>query len=79
MLDVQGVVKGYYESHGLFKKKHKAVLKGVSLHVKRGECVGLIGESGSGKSTLGKIILGIEKADEGTISFEGKSEKRAYE
>ncbi len=79
MLEAKGIVKGYHESQGLFKKRHKAVLKGVSLHVKRGECVGLIGESGSGKSTLGKIILGIEKADEGTISFEGKSEKRAYE
>lgn len=79
MLEVRGIVKGYYESHGLFKKRHKAVLKGVSLDVKRGECIGLIGESGSGKSTLGKIILGIEKADKGAIYFEGKIEKKSYE
>ncbi|UUZ84729.1 ATP-binding cassette domain-containing protein [Paenibacillus sp. P26] len=37
-----------------------------------GECLGIIGESGSGKSTLGRLILGIEKPDRGTIRFEGK-------
>lgn len=79
MLEVEGIVKGYKESHGLFKKKHKAVLQGISLHVKQGECVGLIGESGSGKSTLGKIILGIETADAGVVRFNGKTSKKAYE
>ncbi len=77
LLKVSNIHKGYAKSKGLFGKTITPVLKGVSLEVDYGECVGLIGESGSGKSTLGKIILGIEKPDAGTIVFganEGKKE-----
>jgi len=35
------------------------ILNGVSLHVKRGEVVGIVGESGSGKTTLGLAVLGL--------------------
>lgn len=41
------------------------VLNSVNLTVNSGEIVGLIGPSGSGKSTTIKILLGMEKADEG--------------
>ncbi len=47
-------------------------LKGVHLYLKRGEVLGLIGENGSGKSTLTSIIAGIQPADEGEITLEGK-------
>lgn len=70
MLEVNNITKEYKEK-GFFKKSVKEVLNGVSFSLKKGECLGIIGESGSGKSTLGKIITGIEKATSGTIKFEG--------
>ncbi len=48
-------------------------LKGVSIHVKRGERVAIVGESGCGKSTFLKILLGMEIPSEGEVSFDGKS------
>lgn len=44
----------------------------VSLHLRRGETLGLVGESGSGKTTLGRAILGLVRAHEGTVVFDGK-------
>ncbi|WP_407347461.1 ATP-binding cassette domain-containing protein [Methanolobus sp. WCC1] len=44
-------------------------LDNVSLAVKKGEVLGIIGESGSGKTTLGKLILGLLKPTSGNISF----------
>lgn len=45
---------------------------GVSLQVRRGEALGLIGESGSGKTTLGWLIARLHDATAGQIRFEGK-------
>ena len=42
-------------------------LNGVSLHVKAGEVVGLIGDNGAGKSTLIKILAGVYTPDSGAI------------
>ena len=47
----------------------------VSLEIRKGEIVCLIGPSGSGKSTLSRLILGLEKPNEGSITIEGKSVK----
>ena len=47
-------------------------LNQVSLEVPSGELVGLLGPSGSGKTTLLRIIAGLERADRGTILFNGR-------
>ncbi len=47
-------------------------LKGVSLDVRAGSTVGLIGRNGSGKSTLLKLIAGIGKPTSGTIRVDGR-------
>lgn len=47
------------------------VLDDVSFSLKKGECLGIIGESGCGKSTLAKCLLQLEKIDAGEISLNG--------
>jgi oligopeptide/dipeptide ABC transporter ATP-binding protein len=44
---------------------------GVSLTVRRGETLGLVGESGCGKSTLGRAAIRLVEATSGTVSFDG--------
>ncbi|WP_050930359.1 ABC transporter ATP-binding protein [Aestuariivita boseongensis] len=48
------------------------VIHGISLEVKEGECVALIGANGAGKSSTLKAICGLVPAKAGTISFEGQ-------
>lgn len=47
-------------------------LQNVDLELQKGEVLALVGENGAGKSTLMKILAGIETADAGRISIEGK-------
>ena len=49
-----------------------SVLKGVNMHVKKGEVLGLIGDNGAGKSTLLKTITGFHRPDGGKLLVEGK-------
>ena len=50
----------------------RGCLKGLSIHVKRGERVAIVGQSGCGKSTLLKILIGMETPSEGVVSYDGK-------
>jgi ATP-binding cassette subfamily B protein len=47
------------------------VLRGVSLEVRAGEVVALVGENGSGKTTLAKLLAGLFVPDAGTIAWDG--------
>ncbi|OAN48823.1 peptidase domain-containing ABC transporter [Magnetospirillum moscoviense] len=49
----------------------KSVLAGVSMHIKAGECVAIVGDNGSGKSTLLGLMAGQLLPTEGTISVDG--------
>jgi branched-chain amino acid transport system ATP-binding protein len=64
MLDVNGIDAYYGLSHILFD---------VSLNVKAGEVVGLLGRNGAGKSTTMKSIMGIVPPRRGTVSLKGKN------
>lgn len=63
LLEARDVVKSF----GL-----NLVLKGVTLTVRKGEVLSLIGGNGAGKSTLMKIIMGIYTADKGSLSICGQ-------
>lgn len=50
-------------------------LNDVNITVRQGEILGLIGENGSGKSTVTSIIAGMQKADSGEMTYEGREWK----
>ena len=54
------------------------VLRGVDLHVNRGEIVALLGSNGAGKSTLNNTVCGIHPAWSGTVHFNGVDLTRAH-
>jgi len=47
-------------------------LRDISMHLRKGEVLGLLGDNGAGKSTLMKIICGFEKPDEGEMFLRGE-------
>nr|MCR5289214.1 ABC transporter ATP-binding protein/permease [Treponema sp.] len=50
-----------------------AVLSDISLTIKKGQAVGLVGASGAGKSTLADVFLGILELDSGSVLCDGKN------
>jgi len=46
------------------------VLKGISIFIRKGQKVGIIGETGSGKTSLAKLLVGFEMPDSGSIAFD---------
>ena len=54
------------------KFHHNEVLKGISMQVKKGEVIAIIGPSGSGKSTFLRCLNRLEKIDRGSIEIEGE-------
>ena len=79
LLEVKDIHLSFSIKDRFLKKKRNKVLKGVSLDIKEGECLGVIGESGSGKSTLGRAILGLEKFQSGSIKFNGNSNRKEWQ
>jgi peptide/nickel transport system ATP-binding protein/oligopeptide transport system ATP-binding protein len=73
LLHVENLCKAFPLGGGFLegKKRWLKAVDNVSLHLGRGETLGLVGESGSGKSTVGNLILRLLDPDSGCIRFEG--------
>lgn len=64
MLEVRELHQHYGSSH---------TLRGISLSLKKGECLTLLGRNGVGKTTLLKCLMGVLPASQGDIVFEGRN------
>ena len=74
ILKIQKIKKSFQHKNGKIK-----LFKDVSLEIKRGDLVALVGPSGSGKSTLLNIISFLDKADSGEIFFNNTNLKKLNE
>ena len=63
MLEAKGLEKSF---------QNRKVVKGVSIHINRGEIVGLLGPNGAGKTTTFYMIVGLTPPSKGEIFFNGK-------
>jgi oligopeptide/dipeptide ABC transporter ATP-binding protein len=75
ILQVRDLVKHFPLTQGvLFRHQVGQVraVDGVSLTLRRGETLGLVGESGCGKSTLARLLMAMERPTSGTVRFEDR-------
>ena len=78
LLDVQNL-KMYFPIHGGVLRRRVGwvyAVDGVTLKVRQGETLGLVGESGCGKTTVGRTIARLYKPTGGSVMFEGKDLSR---
>ena len=75
LLEVENVTKHFPITEGIVFRHEVASVKaldGVSLRVRRGETLGIVGESGCGKSTLARVIMRLLEPTGGTVRFDGR-------
>jgi peptide/nickel transport system ATP-binding protein len=74
LLSVRDLTKSYTtRNSGWFVKSKEEPVRavdGVSFDIRRGECLGLVGESGCGKTTVSKILMRAVTPDSGTVTFD---------
>ena len=73
MLICENISKTYKKGSFFSKKEETKVLNNISFQLQEGRSIGFVGRNGAGKSTLMKIILGLERADSGSIIFMGQN------
>jgi peptide/nickel transport system ATP-binding protein len=72
MLEALDVTRSFHVAQGFMKGRRTLnAVNGVSLTVKAGEVVGLVGESGCGKTTLARMLLGLLPATSGSLRIGG--------
>lgn len=63
--------KRYRASAGVLRHERVAAVDSISLEVREGEVLGLVGATGAGKSTLSKLLVRLLDADSGSVELEG--------
>ncbi|MDN3352867.1 dipeptide ABC transporter ATP-binding protein [Actinomadura sp. DC4] len=79
LVEIDDVYKHFPIKQGIIFKREVArvhAVDGVSLKVRRGETIGIVGESGCGKSTLARCITGLHPISKGRIVFDGQDISR---
>lgn len=73
ILSIKNLTKNYTIGSAFSRKSKDVVhaVENVSLEIREGETLGIVGESGCGKSTLGRMIVRLEPITSGNILFEG--------
>lgn len=64
------IIKG--QSYDSLRKDEFWALKDLSFELRRGECLGLLGKNGAGKTTLLKVLSGLIKPDQGSVTMKGR-------
>lgn len=73
LLEIKGIKKNFPLRKGAIISKEQVIraIDDVTITVRRGETLGLVGESGCGKSTLGRLIMRLEEPTAGAIFYNG--------
>jgi peptide/nickel transport system ATP-binding protein len=72
LLELRDVRFAYRSGSVLLRRRAPVqAVAGVSFSLRKGATLGLVGESGCGKSTTGRLALGLERPDSGTVQFAG--------
>jgi peptide/nickel transport system ATP-binding protein len=72
VLETRALKKVYALRTGLFTHAHLVAAEDVSISIRRGKTLALVGETGSGKSTVGKCVLRLEEPSAGEVLLEGR-------
>jgi peptide/nickel transport system ATP-binding protein len=74
LVEITGLKK-YFKTH----RGSLHAVDGITMSIKQGETMGIVGESGCGKSTLGRILVRLHDSDEGSVMFDGEEITDIYD